>query len=108
MALKKPGDFFQTKEVVKIKEEIDQLVNPELNSISAAFETYKNNINKFELLSDAIEDIQEELKNIRVFKKEELDQAMMACSFLLEGRIKEIKDKIDKVINQFKISSSIK
>ena len=111
MALKKPADFFHKKEVSTVEENFNQLiVQPQLRSFSDAFETYKNNINKFELLSDAIEDIQEELKSIRVFKfaKEELDEAMMACSFLLEGRIKEIKDNIDKVSNQFKISSSIK
>ena len=48
MALKKPGDFFQKKEVVKLKEEIDQLVNPELSSVSDAYEKYKDNVNKYE------------------------------------------------------------
>ena len=51
MALKKPGDFFQRKEVVKLKEEIDQLVNPELSELSSAFDNYKEKVNKFELLS---------------------------------------------------------
>ena len=33
------------------KEEIDQLVNPELSSISDAFDNYKDKVNKFQLLS---------------------------------------------------------
>ena len=73
MPLKKPGDFFQKKEVVKIKEEIDQLVNPELSSVSDAYEKYKDNVNKFQSLSDSIENLQKEIKDIKVevYKKEE-------------------------------------
>ena len=54
MALKKAGDFFQRKEVVKLKEEIDQLVNPELSELSSASDNYKEKVNKFELLSGVI------------------------------------------------------
>ena len=110
MALKKPGDFFQTKEVVKIKEEIDQLVNPELSSISDAFDNYKDKVNKFQLLSDVIEDVQKELKDIKVevYKKEELEETVIKSSLLLEKKVKQIKESVEKESKNVLNISSIK
>lgn len=110
MALKKPGDFFQTKEVVKIKEEIDQLVNPELSSISDAFDNYKDKVNKFQLLSDVIEDVQKELKDIKVevYKKEELEETVIKSSLLLEKKLKQIKESVEKESKNVLNISSIK
>ena len=110
MALKKPGDFFQRKEVVKIKEEIDQLVNPELSSLSDAFDNYKEKVNKFELLSGVIEDVQKELKDIKVevYKKEELEETVIKSSLLLEKKIKELKEDVEKESKNVLNISSIK
>ena len=110
MALKKPGDFFQRKEVVKIKEEIDQLVNPELSSLSDAFDNYKEKVNKFELLSGVIEDVQKELKDIKVevYKKEELEETVIKSSLLLEKKIKELKENVEKESKNVLNISSIK
>lgn len=110
MPLKKPGDFFQTKEVVKIKEEIDQLVNPELSSISDAFDNYKEKVNKFELLSGVIEDVQKELKDIKVevYKKEELEETVIKSTLLLEKKIKELKEDVEKESKNVLNISSIK
>ena len=109
MALKKPGDFFQRKEVVKIKEEIDQLVNPELSSLSDAFDNYKEKVNKFELLSGVIEDVQKELKDIKVevYKKEELEETVIKSSLLLEKKIKELKEDVEKESKNVLNNSSI-
>jgi len=110
MPLKKPGDFFQTKEVVKIKEEINQLVNPELSSISDAFDNYKEKVNKFELLSGVIEDVQKELKDIKVevYKKEELEETVIKSTLLLEKKIKELKEDVEKESKNVLNISSIK
>ena len=110
MALKKPGDFFQRKEVVKLKEEIDQLVNPELSELSSAFDNYKEKVNKFELLSGVIEDVQKELKDIKVevYKKEELEETVIKSSLLLEKKIKEIKEDVEKESKNVLSISSIK
>lgn len=110
MALKKPGDFFQKKEVVKLKEEIDQLVNPELSSLSDAFDNYKEKVNKFELLSGVIEDVQKELKDIKVevYKKEELEETVIKSSLLLEKKIKELKEDVEKESKNVLNISSIK
>ena len=110
MALKKPGDFFQKKEVVKLKEEIDQLVNPELSSISDAFDNYKEKVNKFELLSGVIEDVQKELGDIKVevYKKEELEETVIKSTLLLEKKIKELKEDVEKESKNVLNISSIK
>jgi len=110
MALKKPGDFFQRKEVVKLKEEIDQLVNPELSELSSAFDNYKEKVNKFELLSGVIEDVQKELKDIKVevYKKEELEETVIKSSLLLEKKIKELKEDVEKESKNVLNISSIK
>ena len=110
MPLKKPGDFFQRKEVVKLKEEIDQLVNPELSELSDAFDNYKEKVNKFELLSGVIEDVQKELKDIKVevYKKEELEETVIKSSLLLEKKIKELKEDVEKESKNVLNISSIK
>ncbi len=110
MSLKKPGDFFQRKEVVKLKEEIDQLVNPELSELSDAFDNYKEKVNKFELLSGVIEDVQKELKDIKVevYKKEELEETVIKSSLLLEKKIKELKEDVEKESKNVLNISSIK
>ena len=114
MALKKPGDFFQRKEVVKLKEEIDQLVNPELSELSGAYGKYKDNVNKFQSLSDSIENLQKEVKDIKVevYKKEELNEidleSIINSSLLLEQKIKEIKENVEKESKNVLNISSIK
>ena len=114
MALKKPGDFFQKKEVVKLKEEIDQLVNPELSSVSDAYEKYKDNVNKFQSLSDSIENLQKEIKDIKVevYKKEELNEidleSIINSSLLLEKKVKQIKESVEAESKNVLNISSIK
>jgi len=107
MALKKPGDFFQKKEVAKLKEEINQLVNPELSSVSSAYDKYKNKVNKFEELSEVIEGVQEEIEDIK-YKKEEFEDTVIKSSLLLEKKIKELKEDVSKESKNVLNISSIK
>jgi len=107
MTLKKPGDFFQKKEVAKLKEEINQLVNPELSSVSSAYDKYKNKVNKFEELSEVIEGVQRELEDIK-YKKEEFEDIVIKSSLLLEKKIKELKEDVTKESKNVLNISSIK
>ena len=94
MALKKPSDFF--REDNKSDDIIHELVKrPELQSFSEAFDAYKNNLSKLDNLADTIncvEDIKSEIQDF--IKKEDLDNSMMAYTFLLEESINKATDMI--------------
>ena len=56
MALKNPSDFFDEEKKESI---IDKLVErPELKSFSDAFNVYKENISKFDDLSETLKNIE--------------------------------------------------
>ena len=95
MTLKKPQDFFhREKKITTFNKPIEKLVEtPEMRSFSNAFDSYKDNINKFNALSDTVKGIESELENY--INKEELDHAMVACSFLVNESIEELREKIE-------------
>ena len=97
MALKKPSDFF--REDNKSDDTIHELVKrPELQSFSEAFDAYKNNLSKLDNLADTIncvEDIKSEIQDF--IKKEDLDNSMMAYTFLLEESINKLKDDVKSI-----------
>ncbi len=97
MALKKPSDFF--REDNKSDDIIHELVKrPELQSFSEAFDAYKNNLSKLDNLADTIncvEDIKSEIQDF--IKKEDLDNSMMAYTFLLEESINKLKDDVKSI-----------
>ena len=95
MTLKKPQDFFhREKKITTFNKPIEKLVEtPEMRSFSNAFDSYKDNINKFNALSDTVKEIELELENY--INKEELDHAMVACSFLVNESIEELREKIE-------------
>ena len=97
MALKKPSDFF--REDNKSDDTIHELVKrPELQSFSEAFDVYKNNLSKLDNLADTIncvEDIKSEIQDF--IKKEDLDNSMMAYTFLLEESINKLKDDVKSI-----------
>ena len=95
MTLKKPQDFFhREKKITTFNKPIEKLVEtPEMRSFSNAFDSYKDNINKFNALSDTVKEIESELENY--INKEELDHAMVACSFLVNESIEELREKIE-------------
>ena len=98
MALKKPSEYFK-KDIPTVSTSVqDLLVNrPDLGTFSDTFETFRNNLNKFEVISEQVEEIQNEIQNL--LKKEDLDNAMMCQLFIVEESIKEVQNKV-KSINE--------
>lgn len=117
MVLKKPSEYFN-KEIVTIDNTIQEMDNsPELNTFSDAFESFKNNLSKIEVLSEfsdtlndynhniqkvnflseKVEDIQNEIKNL--LKKEDLDRAMMSQLLIVEQSVRNVQNKV-KGINE--------
>ncbi len=123
MALKKPSEYFKKKESLgSVDETVRGFVKePEINTFSEAFDSFKNNLNKIEVLSDfsetldnyrvniervnylseKIDDIQVEVKNL--LTKEDLDRAMMSQLLIVEKSINDIQNKV-KYINESKIT----
>ena len=117
MALKKPSEYFK-KDIATVNNSVQELVKtPELNTFSDAFQSFKNNLSKIEVLSDFsetldnyrvniervnhlssnIEDIKTEIQNL--LKKEDLDRAMMSQLLVVEQSIQEVQKKV-KGINE--------
>lgn len=119
MALRKPSEYFkQDKKVSTVDENIQKMVKqPELNTFSDAFESFKNNLSKIEILSEfsetlndyksnlekvnilseKVEDINSEIQ--KLLKKEDLDHAMMAQLLVVEQSIQDVQNKV-KGINE--------
>lgn len=117
VALKKPSEYFK-KETTSINNSVQELVNaPELNTFSDAFESFKKNLGKIEVLSEfsetldnyrvniervnflseKVEDIQNEIQNL--LKKEDLDRAIMSQLLVVEQSIQDLQNKV-KGINE--------
>ena len=117
MALKKPSEYFK-KDIATVNNSVQELVKaPELNTFSDAFQSFKNNLSKIEVLSDfsetldnyrvniervnhlssSIEDIKTEIQTL--LKKEDLDRAMMSQLLVVEQSIQEVQNKV-KGINE--------
>ena len=119
MALKKPSDFYikpeekssfdslkeelsssKPKKIEKISEAFDAF-KTNLNNIqsitdfSSTFENFKENVEKVETISNEIGEVKKEIQTL--IKKEDLDQAMMAHLFFVEGAIEKIENKISGV-----------
>ncbi len=118
MALKKPSDYFTKKEIPSVSNAVQELEkSPELNTFSDAFQAFKNNLDKIEILSnfsetldnyrvniervnhisEKVEDIQSEIQTL--LKKEDLDNAMMSQLLVVEQSIQEVQSKV-KGINE--------
>jgi hypothetical protein len=122
VTLKKPSEYFNKKEVPSVDVVIQEVVEePELNTFSDAFDSFKKNLSKIETLSDfsetldnyrvniervnylseKVEDIQTEISSL--LKKEDLDRAMMSQLLIVEQSIRDVQDKV-KSINQKTLS----
>ena len=120
MTLKKPTDFFSDGETENntINEDvsnIDELIKkPELKSFSESFDVYKSNLEKFQNFSQTIESIESIKKEFQDFlTKEDLDNAMVAYSFLLEESISKVKNdfveiEIPKKYNKITVESELR
>ncbi len=117
MPLKKPSEYFG-KDIITVNNSVQKLDNrSELNTFSDAFESFKNNLNKIEVLSEfsetldnyrvnikrvnhlseKVEDIQTEIQTL--LKKEDLDRAMMSQLIVVEQSIRDVQSKV-KSINE--------
>ena len=117
MALKKPSEYFK-KEKTPVDISVQELVKkPELDTFSDAFESFKKNLSKIEVLSEfsdtldnyrvniervnhlseKVEDIQTEIQTL--LKKEDLDRAMMSQLIVVEQSICNVQGKV-KGINE--------
>lgn len=117
MALKKPSEYFK-KDVPSVDNSVLEIAKaPELNTFSDAFQSFKSNLEKIEVLSDfsetldnyrvnvervnhlseKIEDIQKEVQGL--LTKEDLDRAMMSQLLVVEQSILDVQKKV-KAINQ--------
>ena len=93
MALKKPSDFFGESKKESIIENLVQ--KPELTSFSDAVNSYKENISKFEDLSETLKSIESIQSDIKDFiKKEDLDNAVGSYAFLLEETVAKLKNDV--------------
>ncbi len=117
MALKKPSEYFK-KDIPTVSTPVQELVKgPELDTFSDAFESFKNNLSKIEVLSEfsetldnyrvnvervnhlseKVEDIQTEIQTL--LSKEDLDRAMMSQLIVVEQSIRDVQSKV-KGINE--------
>ena len=117
MTLKKPSDYFK-KNIATVNNSVKELrKSPEPNTFSDAFESFKNNLSKIEVLSEfsdtldnyrvnverinhlseKVEDIQTEIQTL--LKKEDLDRAMMSQLLVVEQSICDVQSKV-KSINE--------
>ena len=117
MTLKKPSDYFK-KNIATVNNSVKELrKSPEPNTFSDAFESFKNNLSKIEVLSEfsdtldnyrvnverinhlseKVEDIQTEIQTL--LKKEDLDRAMMSQLLVVEQSIRDVQSKV-KSINE--------
>jgi hypothetical protein len=117
VALKKPSEYFK-KDVPSVDNSIREAAkSPELNTFSDAFQSFKNNLSKIEVLSDfsetldnyrvnvervnhlsaSIEDVKTEIQTL--LKKEDLDRAMMSQLLVVEQSILDVQNKV-KGINE--------
>ena len=115
MALKKPSEYFK-KDIPSVDNSIQEVVkSPELNTFSDAFQSFKNNLSKIEVLSDfsetldnyrvniervnhlssSIGDIKTEIQSL--LKKEDLDRAMMSQLLVVEQSIQEVQNKVNGI-----------
>ena len=122
MPLKKPSDYFNTSDTSTVNENIKIIdVSTELDTFSDAFDSFKNNLSKIELLSDfsntldnyriniervnhisnTIDEIKLELSN--AIKKEDLERTMVSQLIVVEQSIRDVQDKV-KGINERNLS----
>ena len=85
-----------------------------MKSFSESFDVYKSNLEKFQNFSQTIESIESIKKEFQDFlTKEDLDNAMVAYSFLLEESISKVKNdfveiEIPKKYNKITVESELR
>ena len=105
MALKKPSDYFTKQIKSPVDEGIENLQRTsesrEFSSFSSAFDSFKNNLEKFDIISEQVDDIRHEIQNF--VKTEDLDKSLISQLFIVEQSINGIQERV-KSINQKNLS----
>lgn len=117
MAIRKPSEYFD-REKASVENAIQgSIENPELNTVSDAYDAFKRNLSKVDVLTDfsetlgnyqsniekvnhlseKIEEIDGDIKNL--LTKEDLDKALVSQLLFLEECIRDVQEKV-KGINQ--------
>ena len=119
MPLKKPSEFYDknpNSSFDDVKEELKNAKPQQVEKISEAFDSFKNNLNniqslndfvesvdtfkanaeKVENLSTSVEKIRESIQNLT--SKKDLDDAMMAHLLFVEEAIRDVQDRV-KTLN---------
>ena len=117
MAIRKPSEYFD-REKASVENAIQgSIENPELNTFSDAYDAFKRNLSKVDVLTDfsetlgnyqsniekvnhlseKIDEIDGDIKNL--LTKEDLDKALVSQLLFLEECIRDVQDKV-KAINQ--------
>lgn len=115
MALKKPSDFFSEdkknssdfvqeeinsadpKNISKLQEEFKNFKGEykslkDVNDFSLTFESFKQNVEKIDILSEAIDSLKEDINTLA--SKEDLDGAIMAQLLFVERNIEDLKKNV--------------
>jgi hypothetical protein len=121
VVLRKPSEYFK-KDIATVNTSVQETVRaPELNTFSDAFEAFKSNLSKIEVLSEfsdtldnyrvniervnhlseKVGDIQTEIQTL--LKKEDLNRAMMSQLLVVEQSIRDVQNKV-KGINENKLT----
>ena len=117
MAIRKPSEYFD-REKASVENAIQgSIENPELNTFSDAYDAFKRNLSKVDVLTDFSETLGNYQSNIekvnhlsekideidgdikKLLTKEDLDKALVSQLLFLEECIRDVQEKV-KGINQ--------
>jgi hypothetical protein len=105
VALKKPSDYFTKQTKSSVDEGIQNFQriseSGEFGSFSSAFDSFKNNLQKFDIILEQVEYIKNEIQNF--VKTEDLDKSLISQLFIVEQSINDIQERV-KGINQKNLS----
>ena len=115
MGIRKPSEYFD-REKASVENSIrESSKNPELNTVSDAYDTFKRNLSKVDLLTDfsetlenyqlniekvnhlstKIDEIDEDIKTL--LTKEDLDKALISQLLFLEECIHDVQEKVKNI-----------
>ena len=119
MPLKKPSEFYEKRpnsSFDDVKEELKNAKPEQVERITEAFDSFKNNLNNIQSLNDFVtsvdtfkanaekvtslsENVEKIRENIKdLISKEDLDDAMMAHLLFVEESIRDVQDRV-KTLN---------
>ena len=115
MGIRKPSEYFDREKASVENSMRESSKNPELNTVSDAYNTFKSNLSKVDLLTDfsetlenyqlniekvnhlstKIDEIDEDIKTL--LTKEDLDKALISQLLFLEECIHDVQEKVKNI-----------